>query len=39
MGSDPGQATPDKGRQLVEQSVRELIVEVEAFSREEAPEG
>jgi creatinine amidohydrolase len=39
MGSDPGQATPDKGRQLVEMAVRELIAEVEAFGSEPAVEG
>jgi creatinine amidohydrolase/Fe(II)-dependent formamide hydrolase-like protein len=37
MGSDPGQATPEKGRELVEQAVRELIQEVEAFAAEAAP--
>ncbi|MGZ3346874.1 MAG: creatininase family protein [Caulobacteraceae bacterium] len=37
MGSDPGQATPEKGGELVAQSVKELIAEVEDFGREQAP--
>lgn len=37
MGSDPGQATPEKGFQLVDQAVRELIRDVEAFANEAAP--
>jgi creatinine amidohydrolase len=37
MGSDPGQATPEKGFTLVDQAVRELIREVEAFANEAAP--
>src|SRR6201994_3035275 len=37
MGSDPGQATPEKGGELVAMSVKELIAEVEEFSREVSP--
>src|SRR3954463_8998077 len=37
MGSDPGQATPEKGGELVAMAVRELIAEVEEFSREVSP--
>ena len=37
MGSDPGQATPEKGGELVAQCVKELIAEVEAFSVEAWP--
>ena len=37
MGSDPNQASPEKGRELVEQAARELIKDVEAFAGEEAP--
>jgi creatinine amidohydrolase len=37
MGSDPGQATPEKGFQLVDQAAGELIREVEAFGNEERP--
>jgi creatinine amidohydrolase/Fe(II)-dependent formamide hydrolase-like protein len=36
MGSDPGQATPEKGGDLVAQAVKGLITEVEAFGREAA---
>jgi creatinine amidohydrolase/Fe(II)-dependent formamide hydrolase-like protein len=39
MGSDPGQATPEKGGELVALCVRELIAEVEAFSQEVSPGG
>jgi creatinine amidohydrolase len=34
MGSDPAQATPEKGGELVAQAVRGLIAEVETFGRE-----
>src|SRR5215469_7503581 len=37
MGSDPGQATPEKGAELVALCVKELIAEVEEFSREVSP--
>jgi creatinine amidohydrolase/Fe(II)-dependent formamide hydrolase-like protein len=37
MGSDPGQATPEKGFQLVDLAARELIRDVEGFSREISP--
>jgi creatinine amidohydrolase/Fe(II)-dependent formamide hydrolase-like protein len=37
MGSDPNQASPEKGRELVDQAARELIRDVEAFAAEEAP--
>src|SRR6201985_643889 len=37
MGSDPGQATPEKGGELVAMCVRELIAEVGEFSREVSP--
>jgi len=37
MGSDPGQATPEKGGELVALSVKGLIAEVEAFSKETSP--
>ena len=37
MGSDPGQATPEKGGELVMQCVQELIAEVEEFSQEVSP--
>jgi creatinine amidohydrolase/Fe(II)-dependent formamide hydrolase-like protein len=37
MGSDPGQATPEKGGQLVVQAVKELLAEVEDFGREVSP--
>ena len=37
MGSDPGQATPEKGGELVAMAVRELIAEAEEFSREVSP--
>ena len=36
MGSDPGQASPQKGFQLVDQAAKELIREVEAFGNEPA---
>ena len=37
MGSDPAQATPEKGGELVAQAVRSLIEDVRAFSDEVAP--
>ena len=37
MGSDPGQATPEKGGELVMLCVKELIAEVEEFSNEVSP--
>jgi creatinine amidohydrolase/Fe(II)-dependent formamide hydrolase-like protein len=37
MGSDPGQATPEKGGELVALAVKELIAEVEAFGQETGP--
>jgi creatinine amidohydrolase/Fe(II)-dependent formamide hydrolase-like protein len=37
MGSDPGQATPEKGGELVALSVESLIAEVEEFGREVSP--
>jgi creatinine amidohydrolase len=36
MGSDPGQATPEKGGELVAQAARSLLAEVAAFSGEAA---
>jgi creatinine amidohydrolase/Fe(II)-dependent formamide hydrolase-like protein len=37
MGSDPGQATPEKGGELVALAVKELIVEAAEFGRETWP--
>jgi creatinine amidohydrolase/Fe(II)-dependent formamide hydrolase-like protein len=37
MGSDPGQATPEKGGELVAQAAKSLIDDVAAFSAEVAP--
>jgi creatinine amidohydrolase/Fe(II)-dependent formamide hydrolase-like protein len=37
MGSDPAQATPEKGRQLVELAAQGLVRAVDAFSREVMP--
>ena len=37
MGSDPGQATPEKGGELVAAAVAGLIEDVAAFSAEEMP--
>jgi creatinine amidohydrolase/Fe(II)-dependent formamide hydrolase-like protein len=37
MGSDPGQATPDKGRELVATAVNGLIEDVAAFTGETMP--
>jgi creatinine amidohydrolase/Fe(II)-dependent formamide hydrolase-like protein len=36
MGSDPGQATPEKGREIVELAARSLVDEVRAFEAERA---
>ena len=36
MGSDPGQATPEKGGELVAQAARSLLADVAAFSGESA---
>ncbi|RZT42465.1 creatininase family protein [Cupriavidus agavae] len=37
MGSDPGQATPEKGRALVELAARSLLTELAAFTNESVP--
>jgi len=37
MGSDPGQATPEKGGELVAAAVKALLADVAAFDAEEAP--
>jgi creatinine amidohydrolase/Fe(II)-dependent formamide hydrolase-like protein len=37
MGSDPGQATPEKGREIVSAAVQALIAEVRAFEAEVPP--
>jgi len=37
IGSDPGQATPEKGQALIDLAVKGLIAEVAAFSAEVAP--
>lgn len=37
MGSDPGQATPEKGAELVAEAARGLIEDVAAFGAERAP--
>ena len=37
MGSDPGQATPEKGGELVRLAAQSLIRELDAFSREPMP--
>src|SRR5579862_9027749 len=37
MGSDPGQATPDKGGELVATAVKALVDDVAAFSNEAMP--
>ena len=37
MGSDPGQASPEKGRQIVEAAVRALVEDVRAFEAEPSP--
>ena len=37
MGSDPGQATPEKGREIVEAAVQALVADVRAFEAEQSP--
>ncbi|GAB7542969.1 creatininase family protein [Cupriavidus sp. 8B] len=37
MGSDPGQATPEKGAALVKLAAQSLVRELDAFSREAVP--
>ena len=37
MGSDPGQATPEKGGELVKQAAESLLVDVAEFSAEVSP--
>ena len=37
MGSDPNQATPEKGRALVELAARSLVKEMAAFGEEKVP--
>jgi creatinine amidohydrolase/Fe(II)-dependent formamide hydrolase-like protein len=37
MGSDPGQATPEKGGELVKQAAESLLADVADFSNEQAP--
>jgi len=37
MGSDPAQATPEKGGALVDLAARSLIEDLEAFSAEATP--
>jgi creatinine amidohydrolase/Fe(II)-dependent formamide hydrolase-like protein len=37
MGSDPGQASPEKGREIVDLAVQGLIEEVRAFEAEASP--
>jgi creatinine amidohydrolase len=37
VGSDPGQATPEKGGELVKLAAQSLVREMDAFSRETAP--
>jgi len=37
MGSDPGQASPDKGREIVELAARSLAADVRAFEAEPWP--
>jgi creatinine amidohydrolase len=39
MGSDPGQATPEKGGEIVALAVKGLLQEAAEFDREVAPEG
>lgn len=39
MGSDPAQATPEKGRALVMMAAKGLVQELDAFSRESTPSG
>jgi creatinine amidohydrolase/Fe(II)-dependent formamide hydrolase-like protein len=37
MGSDPAQASPEKGAEIVELAVKGLIEEVQAFGAEAPP--
>jgi len=37
MGSDPGQATPEKGGELVKQAAESLLADVAEFSNEQTP--
>jgi creatinine amidohydrolase/Fe(II)-dependent formamide hydrolase-like protein len=37
MGSDPGQATPGKGREIVDAAVQALVADVRAFEAEQSP--
>jgi len=37
MGSDPGQATPEKGGQIVAAAVQGLIADLAAFEAEVTP--
>jgi creatinine amidohydrolase/Fe(II)-dependent formamide hydrolase-like protein len=37
MGSDPAQATPEKGGELVKLAAEKLLADVKAFSEEVAP--
>jgi len=37
MGSDPGQASPEKGKQIVEAAVKALVDDVRAFEAEASP--
>ena len=37
MGSDPGQASPEKGRQIVDAAVQALVADVRAFEAEPSP--
>jgi len=37
MGSDPGQATPEKGGELVAKAAESLLIDVAEFSAEVAP--
>ena len=36
MGSDPGQATPEHGREIVELAARGLLGELDSFAAEPA---
>jgi creatinine amidohydrolase/Fe(II)-dependent formamide hydrolase-like protein len=38
MGSDPGQATPEKGGELVKMAAAGLVEDVAAFTNEAMPE-
>ncbi|MGA7812766.1 creatininase family protein [Caballeronia sp.] len=37
MGSDPGQASPEKGGELVKLAAQSLVLQLDAFSRESVP--